>query len=77
MDSLTHTIIAVGSLAGFFYAGVFITKWKIKNMRCGYSFSPVGTTYEAGSIVFIRVPLNTNQTYMFNPKYGKENYFNT
>ena len=23
MDILTHTIIAVGSLAGFFYAGVF------------------------------------------------------
>lgn len=56
------------------HANVFITKWKIKNMRCGYSFSPVGTTYEAGSIVFIRVPLNTNQTYLFNPKSGKEDY---
>ena len=26
MDILTHTIIAVGSLAGFFYAGIFLGK---------------------------------------------------
>ena len=26
MDILTHTIIAVGSLAGFFYSGVFLGK---------------------------------------------------
>tara|TARA_Y100001963_G_scaffold27279_1_gene37201 strand:- start:10809 stop:11042 length:234 start_codon:yes stop_codon:yes gene_type:complete len=29
MDSLTHTIIAVGSLAGFFYAGCILTRWKM------------------------------------------------
>lgn len=36
MDSLTHTIIAVGSLAGFFYAGVIITKWKMTEEIIGH-----------------------------------------
>ena len=36
MDSITHTIIAVGSLAGFFYAGVLLTKWKMHEEIIGH-----------------------------------------
>ena len=56
------------------HANVFLTRWKIKNVRCGYTFSPNGAPYEAGMIVFLRVPMIGNQAGLFNPLSGGGDY---
>ena len=56
------------------HADIFLTNWYSGTVRHGYSFSPVGEPYKTGTIVFLQVPRKGNQSKLFNPQNGKEDY---